>query len=78
MGRGWSGRTREAERAANAAWDELVDALGQVTDRFIYLEEGDIAEVRLKSFQIWNNGQLVKRSVARLRQDGHRTLLTSG
>jgi hypothetical protein len=32
VGRGWSGRTREAERAANAAWDELVDALGQVAD----------------------------------------------
>jgi glucosamine--fructose-6-phosphate aminotransferase (isomerizing) len=44
-------------------------ALGQVTDRFIYLEEGDIAEVRLKSFQIWNDGQLVKRTVTRLRQD---------
>ncbi len=44
-------------------------ALGQVTDRFIYLGEGDIAEVGLKSFQIWNDGQLVKRTVTRLRQD---------
>jgi len=44
-------------------------AIGQVTDRFIYLEEGDIAEVRLKSFQIWNDGQPVKRTVTRLRQD---------
>ena len=30
-------------------------ALGQVTDRFIYLEEGDIAELTLKTVQIWNN-----------------------
>ncbi len=44
-------------------------ALGQVTDRFIYLEEGDIAQIGLTSFQIWNDGQLVKRTVTRLRQD---------
>jgi hypothetical protein len=26
---GWSGRTRDAERVASAAWDEFVDALGR-------------------------------------------------
>ncbi len=44
-------------------------ALGQVTDRFVYLEEGDIAQIGLTSFQIWNDGKLVKRDVTRLRQD---------
>ncbi|MCL7461437.1 glutamine--fructose-6-phosphate transaminase (isomerizing) [Pseudomonas sp. NW5] len=29
-------------------------ALRQVTDRFIYLEEGDIADIRRDSLQIWN------------------------
>ncbi len=31
MGRGWSSRTREAEHAASAAWDELVGALDQAS-----------------------------------------------
>ncbi len=44
-------------------------ALGQVTDRFVYLEEGDIAQVRLGSFQIWNNGKLVQREIVRMPQD---------
>jgi hypothetical protein len=46
VGRGWSGRTREAERAANAAWDELVDALGQVasTARSVRRRTWDMAD----------------------------------
>src|SRR5690606_23856275 len=34
------------------ASDQL--ALRQVTDRFVYLEEGDIAEIRRDSVQIWD------------------------
>ncbi len=42
------------------ASDQL--ALRQVTDRFMYLEEGDIAEIRRDSVQIWNAaGQPVQR-----------------
>lgn len=42
------------------ASDQL--ALRQVTDRFIYLEEGDIAEIRRDSVQIWDlQGQPVER-----------------
>jgi glutamine---fructose-6-phosphate transaminase (isomerizing) len=44
-------------------------ALGQVTDRFMYLEEGDIALVTLKTVTIWNGDTEVKREVVRLRQD---------
>ncbi|MCQ4260365.1 glutamine--fructose-6-phosphate transaminase (isomerizing) [Stutzerimonas stutzeri] len=36
------------------ASDQL--ALRQVTDRFMYLEEGDIAEIRRESVQIWDVG----------------------
>ena len=36
-------------------------ALGQVTDRFIYLEEGDIAQVERESITIWNKGKKVNR-----------------
>ena len=36
-------------------------ALGQVTDRFIYLEEGDIAQVERGSIKIWNKGKKVNR-----------------
>lgn len=37
-------------------------ALRQVTDRFIYLEEGDIAELRCDSLHIWNaQGETVQR-----------------
>ncbi len=44
-------------------------ALGQVTDRFIYLEEGDIAEVTNKKITIWNEGNEVKRNIVRLRDE---------
>ncbi len=44
------------------ASDQL--ALRQVTDRFMYLEEGDIAEIRRDSVQIWDvDGQPVQREV---------------
>lgn len=36
-------------------------ALGQVTDRYVVLEEGDIAKVTLNDFQIWQDGELVTR-----------------
>lgn len=36
-------------------------ALGQVTDRFIYLEEGDIAQVERESITIWHKGKKVYR-----------------
>lgn len=36
-------------------------ALGQVTDRFIYLEEGDIAQVSLDAIEIWHGSRKVKR-----------------
>ena len=38
-------------------------ALGQVTDRFVYLEEGDIAQVGRESYEIWHAGKKVSRSV---------------
>jgi glutamine---fructose-6-phosphate transaminase (isomerizing) len=38
-------------------------ALGQVTDRFIYLEEGDIARVSRESYEIWHGGKKVTRKV---------------
>ncbi|MBB3103075.1 glutamine--fructose-6-phosphate transaminase (isomerizing) [Azomonas macrocytogenes] len=42
------------------ASDQL--ALRQVTDRFVYLEEGDIAEIKRDSVRIWDiSGQLVQR-----------------
>ena len=41
-------------------------ALGQVTDRFIYLEEGDTAEVTRDRVSIWNAGRQVKRETVRL------------
>ncbi|MDR9861310.1 MULTISPECIES: glutamine--fructose-6-phosphate transaminase (isomerizing) [Pseudomonas] len=42
------------------ASDQL--ALRQVTDRFMYLEEGDIAEIRRDNVQIWDvNGAAVER-----------------
>ncbi len=44
------------------ASDQL--ALRQVTDRFMYLEEGDIAEIQRDSVQIWDtNGTVVQREV---------------
>ncbi|MHC8398184.1 glutamine--fructose-6-phosphate transaminase (isomerizing) [Pseudomonas sp. MDT1-17] len=48
------------------ASDQL--ALRQVTDRFMYLEEGDIAEIRRDSVQIWDvSGQVVKRESVQYR-----------
>ncbi|HHX81943.1 MAG TPA: glutamine--fructose-6-phosphate aminotransferase, partial [Pseudomonadaceae bacterium] len=44
-------------------------ALGQVTDRFIYLEEDDIAEVSRDSVTIYNAGKAVNRPTVRLRMD---------
>lgn len=42
-------------------------ALRQVTDRFIYLDEGDIAEITPDSYNIWNvDGDAVARKVVRL------------
>ncbi|MBD1553158.1 glutamine--fructose-6-phosphate transaminase (isomerizing) [Pseudomonas typographi] len=46
------------------ASDQL--ALRQVTDRFMYLEEGDIAEITRDTVQLWNHeGQPVQRDVVR-------------
>jgi len=48
------------------ASDQL--ALRQVTDRFMYLEEGDIAEIRRESVQIWDvNGLSVEREAVQYR-----------
>src|SRR5690606_29117296 len=41
-------------------------ALGQVTDRFMYLEEGDIAEITLEEVRIWNKGKRVKREITHI------------
>src|SRR5471032_1670187 len=49
------------------ASDQL--ALRQVTDRFMYLEEGDIAEIRRESVQIWNlDGLPVEREAVQYRE----------
>jgi glucosamine--fructose-6-phosphate aminotransferase (isomerizing) len=48
------------------ASDQL--ALRQVTDRFMYLEEGDIAEIRRDSVQIWDvDGKAVERDAVQYR-----------
>ncbi|MGE8190347.1 glutamine--fructose-6-phosphate transaminase (isomerizing) [Pseudomonas sp. NPDC086278] len=48
------------------ASDQL--ALRQVTDRFMYLEEGDIAEIRRDSVHIWDvHGQAVERESVQYR-----------
>ncbi|TFF07164.1 glutamine--fructose-6-phosphate transaminase (isomerizing) [Pseudomonas sp. BCA14] len=48
------------------ASDQL--ALRQVTDRFMYLEEGDIADIRRESVQIWDiDGQSVEREAVQYR-----------
>jgi len=48
------------------ASDQL--ALRQVTDRFMYLEEGDIAEIRRDSVQIWDvDGKTVEREAVQYR-----------
>jgi len=38
-------------------------ALGQVTDRFIYLEEGDTAKISLNSIEVWHGGKKIRRPV---------------
>ncbi|MEB0046159.1 MULTISPECIES: glutamine--fructose-6-phosphate transaminase (isomerizing) [unclassified Pseudomonas] len=48
------------------ASDQL--ALRQVTDRFMYMEEGDIAEIRRDSVQVWDvNGKAVEREAVQYR-----------
>jgi len=44
-------------------------ALGQVTDRFIYLEEGDIAEIRANKIKIVNGKEKVERKIVRINQN---------
>jgi len=44
-------------------------ALGQVTDRFIYLEEGDIADIKAGRVKIYNGGEKVSRKTVRLNQN---------
>ncbi|MDT8398161.1 MAG: glutamine--fructose-6-phosphate transaminase (isomerizing) [Pseudomonadales bacterium] len=44
-------------------------ALARVTDRFIYMEEGDIAEITASSITIWNDEETVNRVSARLEQN---------
>ena len=44
-------------------------ALRQVTDRFVYLEEGDIAEIRQDSVQIWDaEGRSVQRDTVQFHE----------
>ena len=38
-------------------------ALGQVTDRFIYLEEGDVAKVSLGDIEIWHGNRKINRPI---------------
>lgn len=49
-------------------------ALGQVTDRFIYMEEGDIAEVSRNKITIFNDNKIVTREVVRLLLDNDEVL----
>ena len=42
-------------------------ALGQVTDRFIYLEQGDLAQLTCEGIEIRNGGEPVTREIATLR-----------
>jgi glucosamine--fructose-6-phosphate aminotransferase (isomerizing) len=44
-------------------------ALGQVTDRFIYLEEGDIADIQANKIAIYNGDKKISRNVVRLNQN---------
>ena len=46
------------------ASDQL--ALRQVTDSFVYLEEGDIAEVSTNDYRIFNNKKPVQRAIKRM------------
>ena len=40
--------------------------MGQVTDRFIYLDEGDIARITLKGVEIWHGARKVNRQITRV------------
>src|SRR5690554_326787 len=44
-------------------------ALGQVTDRFIYLEEGDVAEVTCETINIFSDGKPIERKVTRIKSE---------
>jgi glucosamine--fructose-6-phosphate aminotransferase (isomerizing) len=44
-------------------------ALGQVTDRFIYLEEGDVAEISLDSIRIFSGDTAVERQTTRIKSE---------
>lgn len=44
-------------------------ALGQVTDRFIYLQEGDIAKLTPKEIILWAGEDRVERPIVRLNQN---------
>lgn len=44
-------------------------ALGQVTDRFIYLEEGDVAEISLDSIRIFSGDTMVERHTTRIKSE---------
>ena len=48
------------------ASDQL--ALRQVTDQFIYLEEGDIAEITADSYTIFNQEKLVERAINKIHE----------
>ena len=41
-------------------------ALGQVTDRFIYLEEGDVARITLNDIEVWHGTRKVNRKVTKV------------
>lgn len=51
-------------------------ALGQVTDRFIYLEEGDIAAVGLNKIEIWHGNKKVEREITTVK--GHSEAVEKG
>ncbi|MEC8859738.1 MAG: glutamine--fructose-6-phosphate transaminase (isomerizing) [Pseudomonadota bacterium] len=44
-------------------------ALGQVTDRFIYLEEHDVAEIKRDSIRIFSGDKPIDRKVTRIRSE---------
>lgn len=44
-------------------------ALGQVTDRYVYLEEGDIAKITLHDYEIWHGEKKVKRPITMVRSE---------
>lgn len=48
------------------ASDQL--ALRQVTDRFVYLDEGDIAEITATGYRIFNEGKPVERNIEKIKE----------